>query len=275
MRFHRFLAIALALTPAIAAAQSGLAYDFKLTENTNGQAQSSSGHALVLGNNVRMDVYGPSSFATFNQMSLGDTVSVISADTGMAQLVSLLGQTGKQYIQFAPVAMMKKMKDAMTQLGGSPQVDFSGSQVTVDSLGSGGMIAGYNTLHFRTTIVMQMGLGGQPMGNQNIVIDHYLAPDLKDFPRGTAMLSGTDQASSIPGIPKTFSDQLAAAGKRTSSAMALRVETSINGSMMGIGMSRKQILEVTSVKRVDVPASSFVVPAGYRKIVPPGMEAIM
>jgi hypothetical protein len=276
MRHHRFLAIALAFTPAIASAQSGLAYDFKLTENAEGQPKTNVGHALVLGNNVRMDIYGASSFSSFGLISLGDTVSVISADTGEAQLLSLVGKTSKEYVQFAPVRMMKKMKEAMAQMGGGPQMDFTGSQVTVDSLGSGGMIAGYNTLHYRTTIAMRIGMGGQPMGDQNIVTDYYIAPDLKEFVAGTSiMTASTNEVSAMPGMPKSLSDQIIAAGSRTSGGMALRIETSTTGSMMGTGLSKKQMLEVTSVSKIDVPASTFVVPADYKKLVPPGMESMM
>jgi hypothetical protein len=275
MRLHRFVVAALTFVPAVAAAQSGLAYDFKLTENADGQPKTSVGHAVVSGNSVRMDITGPSTFSSFNQISLGDTVAVISVDTGMAQTLSVVGASGKQYIQFAPVAMMKKMKDMMAQMGGGPALDFTGSQVVVDSLGDGGTIAGHSTLHYRTTIAMRMAMGTQPMGEQNIVNDYYIAPDLKEFARGTAMMTGTDQVTAVPGIPQTFVDKLTAAEKRTGFAMALKVETSVNGSMMGTGMSRKQTLEVTSVKRTDVPASAFVVPAGYKRIVPPGMEAFM
>jgi hypothetical protein len=275
MRFHILVVAALVAGPSVSAAQSGLSFDFKMTENTGGQLKSSVGHALVLGNNVRMDIVGPSSFATIGPMSLGDTVAMISADTGMAQVVSLVGAAGKQYIQFAPMVMMKKMKDMMAQMGGSPQLDFAGSQVVVDSLGDGGMIAGYNTLHYRTTIAMRIAMGGQPVGEQNIVNDLYVAPELKDFARGTSLMSASDQVGAIPGIPKTLTDQITSAAQRTGYALALKVETSTTGSMMGTGMSRKQTLEVTSVKKVDVPASAFVVPAGYKKVVPPGMEAIM
>jgi len=276
MRPHRVVLTAIAFLPAIAGAQSGLSYDFKLTENNDGQRKASVGHALVLGNNVRMDINGASSFGSIGPISLGDTVSVISADTGDAQLLSLIGKSSKEYVQFSPTRMMKRVKDAMAQTGGAPQLDFSGSQVTFDSLGSGGMIAGYNTLHYRTTIAMWIAMGGQAIGSQNIVTDYYLAPELKDFARATAIMSAnTDEVSSLPGIPQSFSDQITAARKRSSSAMALRIETSTSGSMMGTGLSKKQTMEVTSLKKVDVPASAFVVPADYKKVVPPGMESIM
>jgi hypothetical protein len=275
IRLVRVAALAFLLSPAAALAQSGLTYDFTLAEMVNGQPQSSNGHAMVLGNNVRMDIVGSSSLGSFNQMSLGDSVTVISADTGMAQLVSLVGHKDKTYVQFAPQVMMKKMRDMMSGMPGMSQMSFTGSQVTVDSIGSGGMIAGYNTIHYRLTIAMKIGVGGQPMGDQSSVMDTYVAPDLKEFAQGSSMLGGTEEAATMPGIPKTLTDQLTAAGKRVGYAMALKTEITASGSMMGTSMSRKQVLEVTAVKRADVPAASFVVPAGYKKVVPPGMESLM
>ena len=274
IRFRSLLAVAFA-APAAMRAQSGLAYDFALRETVAGQEQSSAGHALIAGNKVRMDIVGPSSFARFGLTTLGDSVSIISADTGEAQVVTMLAHATKEYIQFTPLKMIKSMKELMAQMGGGPQLDFTGSKVTVDSLGAGDVIAGHATLHYRVTVAIRTSLSGAAMSQQDIVNDYYIAPDLNDFARGNALLTGTDDLLVVPGIPKAFSDDLSKVSRITGAAMALRVETTLSGQMFGAEMSRKQTLEVTSVKRADVPASSFVVPAGYKRVVPPGMEAIM
>ncbi|MDQ6717136.1 MAG: hypothetical protein M3Z17_02180 [Gemmatimonadota bacterium] len=275
-RFVRIAAVLACIAPSIAAAQSGLTYDFTLTEKIDGQRQTSTGHAFVTPTSVRMDFFGKSSLGKIGMTDLGDSISIIQADTGAAKLLTLINHRDKQFVQFSPTAMMEKMKDAMKSMPGMPSMDFTGSTVTVDSLGPGGEIAGYNTLLYRLNATIRISVGGQPVGEQDLLGDYYVAPDLKDFAVGSTILAAaTDQTGSVPGLPRAFADQLAAAGKRVGSAMALKISLDARSSMMGTGSMRTQTLEMSNIHKVDVPTTAFVAPAGYKKIVPKGMEKLM
>ena len=275
-RFSRLVAVLAVLTPSIALAQSGLTYDFTLSEKIDGQRQTSTGHAFVSPTSVRMDFYGKSSLGKIGLTDLGDSLSIIQADTGTAKVITLLNHRDKQYVQFSPSAMMAKMQDAVKNAPGMASLDFSGSSVTVDSLGPGGDIAGYGTLLYRMNMTIKFSVSGQPVGEQDVLADYYVVPELKDFTIGSSILgSATDETGSIPGIPKTLTEQLAAASRRIGTAMAVKVSFDARSSMFGTGSMRTQTLEVSNIKKTDVAATAFVVPAGYKKIVPKGMEKLM
>jgi hypothetical protein len=272
----RPLAVLLLCFPIAAGAQSGLTYDLSLTEKTDGKPQASTGHVFVLGNNVRMDIFGPSSLGKINRTDFGDSIAIIATDTGKAQMLSIVGHKSHEYVQFAPVVMMEKMRDAMARMPGVPQMDFTGSTVTLDSLGPADDIAGYKVLLYRLDMTIKIAVSGQPVGEQDILSDYYIAPDLKDFTRGGSVLTNAmDQTGSIPGIPKDFSDKINAASKRLAFAMAVKTTTDSRSNLFGTGVMRSSTIEASNIKRADVPASTFVVPAGYKRIVPPGMEKFM
>lgn len=272
----RSLAVLVLSFPAVMAAQSGLTYDFKLTEKIDGTPQTSSGQVSVLGNNVRMDIVGKSSMGRINRTDLGDSIAVIATDTGKAQLLSLLGHKNHEYVQFAPVVMMQKMRDAMASVPGVPQMDFTGSTVTLDSLGPVDDIAGYKVLLYRLDLTIKIAVSGQPVGEQDILSDLYIAPALKDFARGSSILSDAmDQTGAIPGIPKEFSDKINAATKRLAFAMAVKTTTDSRSNLFGTGTMRSSTMEASNIKRANVPVSAFVVPAGYKRVIPEGMEKFM
>jgi hypothetical protein len=276
IRFSRPLAVLLLCFPIAAAAQSGLTYDFNLTEKVDGKPQTSHGQVVVSGNNVRMDIVGNSSMSRINRTDLGDSIAIIATDTGKAQMLSLVGHKNHEYVQFAPVVMMQKMRDAMSHMPGVPQMDFTGSTVTLDSLGPVDDIAGYKVLLYRLDLTIKIAVSGQPVGEQDILSDYYIAPDLKDFARGSSILSDAmDQTGAIPGIPKDFSDKINAVSKRLSFAMAVKTTTDSRSNLFGTGTMRTSTMEASNIKRVEVPASAFAVPAGYKRVIPEGMEKFM
>ncbi len=275
-RFLRIAAVLACIAPRIAAAQSGLTYDFTLNEKIDGQRQTSTGHAAVTPTSVRMDFFGKSSLGKIGQTELSDSMSVIQADTGAKRLLTLINHRDRQYVQFSPSAMMAKMQDAMKSMSGMPSMDFTGSSVMVDSLGPGGEIAGYSTLLYRMNMTIKVSVGGQPVGEQNMLADYYIAPELRDFAVGSAILgAASDESVSLPGIPKAFTEQLTTAVKRIGTAMAVKITLDGRSSMMGTGSMRTQALEMSNIHKADVPATAFAVPVGYKKIVPKGMEKLM
>lgn len=275
-RFVRIVAVLAVFAPSIALAQSGLSYDFTLSEKIDGQRSTSTGHASVSPTSVRMDFSGKTSLAKIGMTELGDSMSIIQSDTGAAKLITLVNHRDKQYVQFSPAAMMAKMQDAMKGMSGMPSMDFTGSAVTVDSLGPGGEIAGYNTLLYRMNMTLKISVSGQPVGEQDLLADYYVVPELKDFAVGSAILgAASDESGSVPGIPKAFTEQLNAASKRIGAAMAVKVSIDGRSSMFGTGSMKTQTLEISNIRKTDVPPSAFVAPAGYKKIVPKGMEKLM
>jgi hypothetical protein len=275
-QFIRPLAALLLWLPTVAAAQSGLTYDLNLTEKIEGKPQTSIGHVSVLGNNVRMDIVGKSSLGRINRTDLGDSIAIIATDTGKAQLLSLLGHKNHEYVQFAPVVMMQKMREAMARMPGVPQMDFTGSTVTLDSLGPVDDIAGYKVLLYRLDMTIKISVSGQPVGEQDVLSDFYIAPDLKGFARGSSILSDAmDQTGAIPGIPKDFSDKINAVSKRLAFALSVKTTTDSRSNLFGTGTMRSSAMEASNIKRADVPASAFVVPAGYKRVIPEGMEKFM
>jgi hypothetical protein len=259
-----------------ASAQSGLSYDFSLSEKIDGHPQASTGHAIIDGNNVRMDIVGPSTLSKIGQTDLGDSLAIVSTDTGTAQVVSLISHTNREYVQMQPAVLMAKMRDAMARMQGTPMMDFTGSSVMLDSLGPVDDIAGYKTLLYRLNITIKIAVNGQPMGEQDIMTDYYLAPDLKGFSRGSAILGGaSDMTGAIPGLAKSFTDQMAAASKKLEFTMAVKTSMDMRSNLFGTGSMRTQTLEASNIKRTDVAPGSFVVPAGYKRVVPKGMEKFM
>lgn len=274
----RFAVAAALLGPSMLWAQSGITYDFTLNEKLDRQRLTSAGHGRGSPSNSRMDVIGPSSLSRFASVSLGDSITLISVDTGASQVLALIGHRKREYVQFHPVIVREQIKARMDQMlePVAWRMDFAGSKVTLDSLGDGGLISGFRILHYRMTIVLRLAVAGRDFGNHNVVADYYIAPELAEFVHANSIFNtANDPSGELPGIPKSLSDELESAFNRLQVGLALRVERRTSGVMRGRRISKDQTLELTNIKRADVPSSAFVVPEGYKRITPPGMEEVM
>lgn len=272
------VAATVVLLPALAAAQSALGYDISLNERIDGAQMSSKGHILVSGSSVRMDLTGTSTTSRVAGRDFGDSLTVISTDTGNAQLLSIIGHRKSEYVQFAPALVMAKMKSAMQPLPRGARLDFSGSTVKLDSIPLSDSLAGYLPFLFRLDIKVRFSLNGMPMGEQTALIDYYVVPELKEFARATAMLTqGMGNGATVPGIelPRDFTDQLAAATRRIESQLAIKTVIDVRSNLFGTGTMRTQTIEASNIRRTDAQAGSFIVPTGYKRIIPAGMEKFM
>lgn len=278
IRLIRAAASAVLLLPALVGAQSALGYDISINERIDGSQLSSTGHILVSGNSVRMDVIGHSTMSKIARTDLGDSVTVVSTDTGDTQLLTIIGHQRREYVQLAPVLMMAKMRKAMPPLPRGAKLDFTGSSVSLDSLALTDSIAGYKPFLYRLDVTIRFSLNGMPVGEQDALIDYYVVPELKEFARATAAFSqGMGQGGEVPGIelPASFRDQLAAATRRIESQLAVKIVIDVRGSLFGTGTMRAQTIEASNIRRTDPPAGSFIVPTGYKRIIPAGMEKFM
>lgn len=275
----RLAAVALILflgSPTVTGAQSALAYDFTLRESIDGRDSVSVGHITISGSSMRMDVQGRSPFSRVADVDLGDSLSIISTDTGSAQVLSVLNHRKKEYVQFAPAVLTARMRARKAKEPYASRIDFAGSSVRVDSLGPGDTIAGYATVHYRVSVVFRVSIAGNVVGGQDVTADYFVAPALAEFTHAGEILDGLGvQTGFAPGDPKDFLAQLDSARKRVSAALSLRTVTDSKASIFGTGVTRSLTFETANVRRVESAASAFIVPSSYKRVVPRGFESLM
>jgi len=170
------------------------------------------------------------------------------------------------YAEMKPGAML-------SQLGGVKMItDSSADSSSVDSLGPGPVVAGYNTLHFRTRTTSRttMVMMGDSMTRSDVTIrDIYVAPALKNEAAGKTDRDSTfmrDLEVGMPGLAHTAARLRDQMRRVDQAGYPVMTDTDVISTTEMGKSERHTKTEVLSYAKRNIPASAFVVPAGYRKV---------
>lgn len=195
----------------------------------------------------------------------------------------LVGEKGMIFVdpakqtfsRFDPAALLQGIDQMMTGMGNAGvKMEFKNPKVEKLLEEPGGEVAGYPTTHYRwhttTTMVMKIS-GPMPLTSEtetDMVEDVWTTTAL-DIPPATVAGLGNMVQGQLGGEAKKLADS--AMSKMTGFALKrVMVSTSKGGvsqgpvsRRMGSHGPRTTTVEVKEVRKVDIPAAQFAVPAGY------------
>ena len=246
-----------------------LAIDFRTTITVQGQPDTGIiiGHAIGSSDKIRMDLTMKGTGSQVTPLATDGVMTMIVSDTG--KTVTYLDTKNSHYIRMRPAEMFAQMQ----QMGA--KMDLSNTKATVDSLGTGPVILGHPTSHYRIGTGMTMNINA--MGQQQTVAiastsDYYYATDIKGEINPFANLSGADMASAFTGTSKEFADKLKAAQAKLPKATPLKATSSATMTVSGQTRVTNTDAVVTAIKWVDADPKAFEVPASYTPLQMPGLN---
>ena len=279
---RRTLGLLLLVLPVVATAQSpGTVTEERVTTETNGgRPDTVMMRTISSRGRSRIDAAG-GRMLTEPWRSLGTTYISVPGDSGLT--ITYLDSTRKTYWA---TNIGSALSGALKALSVKPLP--SAAHSSLDSLGDGGIVAGFRTLHFRghATSGMTMNvMGNSTTWADTTTTDYYVAPGLVLDTLGAATPSaahrarpdtGRSHSTSIDTVLKqlageTSGDVLKArAAMQRMNKLGAIVKTVAEARVTvndGVKLTRTTT-ELVSHKTMVVPDSLFAVPAGYAKTMP-------
>jgi hypothetical protein len=269
------LAVLLFAVPGVLAAQTrGTITDSRMiTERSGMPPDTSFSHTFAVGKKFRSEHQA----GTRPGAILGNdsaTIEIMTfSDSGMT--MDFLNPVSKTYTEFQPGGLMKGAMEMLKSMGSEMKSKITTDSASFDSLGDGGIIAGYPTLHFRTRFTSEMSIsmvGRSYSVRISDTVDTYVAPALKD-PRDSSANRATleDMKRSLGGlIPFDLGDMMtrlsADATRITSAGVPLKTVNTIRTNAMGKESVQRMTTEALKYERAILPDSLFQIPADYKKV---------
>lgn len=286
---NKHLAIVFALSAfasALPAQSRGTVTDFRMISENDGPPDTTFVHTISSGKKHRIEFTGalPVSMNPFGGSS-GNVQLMTLADSEWT--IDYIDTAKKTYFELRLFEMMKSVKEMMKKMSAEgmdvgPKFTTMADTTTVDSLGDGGVIMGYSTLHFRTygAHYWTMSVMGQTMSmSLRQTSDSYVSPALKTELGGLDSTSfGPEALKSMMAIlsasmPTGMDSAMAKIAAKTAriSNSGMPVKTVVEGTtvMLGLTKHQKQTMEFLRIGKAPVPDSAFLVPADYKKVESP------
>jgi hypothetical protein len=262
--------IAIASLAAVAGAQSsGAVLDQQMvTQSATGKTDTVLTHSVESNGRYRAEYVRSSLPIPF--MRAGITQLVIGSDSDFA--IVFIDASRKIYAEMKTSAMLS----GIGALGAAMKFDSTGDSATLDSIGPGPVLAGHQTIHFRTHSGSRMSMalfGDTSVRTMTVTTDLYLAPDLMPDSSGSdsarvklavarvrAMTRGIAGVDALAAKASKVTQQLAKYGTPLK-AVSETTTRSATGST-----TRHSSLETLRYERKVVPDSLFAIPTGYRKV---------
>jgi hypothetical protein len=259
------LALFVAATPS---ATKGISYDFSMvTANDAGKGKDMemAGKGYVAGGNARIEftnVSMPQMKAQGGPFADGAYILV----KGATKQFIVVDTKQKQYAEMNQDQLMQ-MTSAMTQL-----VKFEMSNVHIDAsrVQPDTTVDSYKTAHYHINQTYHMKMSMAFIHQENDVQasgDYYYAPQFADL-INPYMSSGWSAATNFFNNPDYTNQLKAAAAKMPSGVPVLVVIHNTNTDKKGKVVTGTTTMHTTNLVRGDIPASTFEIPAGYKKYEP-------
>ncbi len=232
------------------------------SDNPNDTSTTSVLHFTSSRGNVRIDVDG--TFPDAGRI-LGGSRRSIMLFTDSGATISFINVDQKQYISVEPVAMMEGARKMMESMGGKIIVDSGATNLTLDSLGPGPVIDNHPTLRYRLTTSMRMTMvmmGRNSVIDQHSVDDLYAATDLGDMSDLTSSFNRLADIGQAVGFTPDFMER-AKALQRKIRGVPVRITKVQTVKTDTRTRNVTQDIEVSNIRRTQVPDSAFAIPAGF------------
>lgn len=270
-KIHALLFLVMPLAAAGAQSPATVGESRVITEKNGGKPDTLLMRTTVSHARMRLDVSGPASL-TEPWRSMGTAQVTIVTDSGA--MATMLHTTRKTYWTTMPGSALANIVKS-TGLDEKPVTP--ADRLTIDSVGDGGGVAGYHTIHFRShsTTRLTMNLLGHPASWTDArTTDYYVAPGVHFDALGYTMRSAATgktppSASALPsGLKEIAAENGAAMQRMARIGTIVKTVTESRTTEGDSTRTRRKTMELLSHRITTVPDSLFVVPAGYTKAMP-------
>jgi hypothetical protein len=194
-----------------------------------------------------------------------------------AKSLSMVMPESRQYLQINLADSTTQALGSMASLMAATTV-VSDIQVSGTALGSGGVVNGYPTNHYRiTTSYAEVPSAGEGQRKVRLVEEFWVTSQLKDVPDPIeAFTRAFGGKNGLPQMGGTLSELMRKRGdaqRKLFTGLPLKsVATSTMTERDGSTQEETSVTEIIDLKRADLDAAVFQVPAGYTKL---DMKAFM
>lgn len=266
------IACVLAARPSGAQEAAGLAFDLSVVTGDSAAAPAQTGRGWIAGKRTRLDLRGGMP-GTAIPGAGGENVSIIVLDSSDSPTVALIMHDTKKFLY--PGRMMEQLKEMMEAMPEKPKMNFSVTNIVVDTLGAGETISGFATRRYKVSadIAMSLEMMGE-LTNETMHMEsegdfaeelsEYTDPlqDTRGFKSLTSGMPWADSASTAE------MEKLARAVPR---GFALRQVDRVTGVTEGGEPVQTTRTWFSNVRREMVPLALFAIPEGYTEMEMPMM----
>jgi hypothetical protein len=274
MMFRR-IALAGATIATLGAASaplaSGVSFVIKSSTTRDGSTSASNPGTRVqaLGGMLRFD-------GDDSGTSTGGKGSYVIVDPA-AKSLSMVMPESKQFLQINLADSTAQALGSMASLMAATTI-VTDIQVTGTALGGGGVVNGYPTNRYRiTTSYAEMPSAGEGQRKVRLVEEFWVTSQLRDIPDPMeAFTRAFGGKNGMPQLGGTLSELMRKRGdaqRKLFTGLPLKsVATSTMTERDGSTSEETTVTEIVDLRRVELDASAFQIPAGYTKL---DMKAFM
>jgi hypothetical protein len=270
------LPLFVAARPLAAPTASGVAYDFIVHAQSdrtgNRENVMMRGRGTFAGGDGRVDILEAASGA---EVFGGKGSYFLMLDGGKKML--LVDPANKQYVEWDMANMLAGMSKLVNAVGGLVKMEMSDVKIDARNLGAGETIEGYKTVHYQmvqnyTMSVKVFGRGSK--SRTESTTDYYFAPALKGLANPFVSNSQAWAQSVDMFNNPDYKAQLSAAMAKIEYGVPIRtVIRTVSTDDKGKQSVSQVTSEMVGFKSVDVPKSTFAIPADYKMMEMPKADA--
>ncbi|MDP9176554.1 MAG: hypothetical protein M3O61_02635 [Gemmatimonadota bacterium] len=273
--FLAALPVLLAAKPLAAPMAGGTTYEF-VVRSQMGDKESvmMRGRGTFAGNEGRIEIAEASS-ASGSEVFGGKGSYFLVLDGGKKML--LVDPNNKHYMAWDMASMLAGMSKIVNVVGGLVKMEMSDIKIDAQNLGAGETIQGYPTVRYRMVENYTMNakiFGKSSKSRSETTTDYYFAPALKNLANpfvssGRAMAQSFDMFNN----PDYKSQMSAAMAKVQFGVPVKTVVKTVSTDEKGKQTVSLVTSEMVNFKNIDVPKSTFAIPAGYTMVEMPSLNA--
>lgn len=282
VRFAAVAAIPLVFAAAMPVAD-GMSYEFVMKSQSkatgNKETVTLRGRGTYAGDDAKLEILDASASTGGSEVFGGKGSYFIVKDGGKEMLLVDPGQ--KQYMKWDIANMFAGMSKVLNAVGGLVKMQISDVKIDAQDLGAGPTVQGYPTRHIRMIqnyTVSASVFGKTSKSRSEATTDYYFAPSLKianpfvSNSQQMAMMAQFDMFKN----PDYQSQMAAANAKLPKNAVPLKMVTNtVTTDEKGKQETAVTTMEMVNFKATSIPASAFAVPADYKMIEMPSLDAQM
>lgn len=266
------LAGALVARPAGAQEAPGLAFDVSVVSGDSA-APAQTGRGWIAGKRTRLDLKGGMPGGAMPGAG-GDNVSIIVLDSGGVPTVAMVMHDTKKVLY--PDRMMERLRAMMEAMPEKPKMNFSVSNIVVDTLGAGETISGFATKRYRLSadIAMSIQLMGE-LTNETMRMESEgdFAEELSEFSDPLQDTRGFKSLTSgMPWADSASAAEMEKLARAVPRGLALRQVDRVTGVTQGGEPVQTTRTRFSNVRRENVSLALFAVPEGYTEMEMPLMD---
>ena len=272
------LPVLLAAKPLAAPMAGGTTYEFVMRSQMGDAKETVTmrGRGTFAGNEGRIEIIDAS--AAGGSQVFGAKGSYFLVLEGGKKML-LVDPNNKHYMAWDMASMLAGMSKIVNVVGGLVKMEMSDIKIDAQNMGAGPTIQGYPTVHYRMieNYTMSAKLFGKSSKTRSeTTTDYYFAPALKNL-ANPFVSSGRQMAQSFDMFnnPDYKSQMNAAMAKVQFGVPVKTVVKTVSTDEKGKQTVGLVTSEMLNFKNIDVPKSTFEVPAGYTMVEMPKFDANM